>query len=70
MSEPKHYALTALHIVNTDLDLLRKAIEAGDPKEELLFRIKDMKATCGAAFGRTSNPQRALARHPEEENKR
>ena len=32
-----------------DLELLRMAVEAGDPKHELLFRIKDMSAALAKA---------------------
>lgn len=54
-AEPKHYALTALHAIDTDLDFLRKAIEAKDPVDQILFRIKDMKGTARAAFCRAGN---------------
>jgi hypothetical protein len=54
MPEPKHYALTALHVIDSDLDFLRKAIEAKDPIEQIIFRIKDMKGTARAAFNRAA----------------
>jgi len=35
--------LSCIEIINVDCDLLLKAIEAGDPKRELILRVKDIK---------------------------
>lgn len=37
-----NYATKALHVIKTDAEFLRKAVEAGDPKAEILLRIEDI----------------------------
>jgi hypothetical protein len=44
-----------LDVAQTDLDLLRLAIEAGDPKAELLIRVTDLWKRNDKALSRARN---------------